>query len=117
MNLIISFSGRANGNCDDILRYIADINDTTISFRDLNVHECSSCSYECMYDVCKYRCDDIYNFYKSVSNYYKVFLIVPIYCGNPSSLYFKFTERSQDFFMHNEDYELLLSKLYIIYDY
>lgn len=114
MNLIISFSGRANGNCDDILRYIADINDTTISFKDLNVHECSKCSYECMYDVCKYRCDDIYNLYKSMSGFDKIFIIVPIYCGNPSSLYFKFTERSQDYFMHNEDYELLLSKLFII---
>lgn len=38
-----------------------------------------------------------------------------MYCGNPSSLYFKFIERSQAFFMHNaECYEKIVSKLYII---
>lgn len=48
-------------------------------------------------------------------SYDKVFLIIPMYCGNPSSLYFKFNERCQDFFMHNEDsYETIISKWYII---
>ena len=38
-----------------------------------------------------------------------------MYCGNPSSLYFIFNERCQDYFMHNEDkYEDILSRLYII---
>lgn len=38
-----------------------------------------------------------------------------MYCGNPSSLYFKLNERSQDFWMHNESYyDEFLSKLFII---
>lgn len=38
-----------------------------------------------------------------------------MYCGNPSSLYFKFNERCQDFFMHNENsYETIISRSYII---
>lgn len=114
MNLMISFSGRKNGNCDDILNFIATDEDTKIYFRDLNVHECGDCMYECFKSSCKYH-DDIYSLYKSLKMYNKIFLVVPMYCGNPSSLYFKFNERSQEYFMHNEeDYESIISKLYII---
>ena len=115
MNLIISFSGRENGNCDDILSFIATEKDKTICFRKLNVHDCSDCTYECFHGHCKYHNDDIYNLYASMKDYEKIFLIVPMYCGNPSSLYFKFNERSQDFFVHNEVcYEEIIAKLYII---
>lgn len=115
MSLIISFSGRKNGNCDDISEYIAAKTDTVIYFRNLNVHDCSGCKYECFEGYCKYHQDDIYSLYESMLGYDKIFLTVPMYCGNPSSLYFKFNERSQDFFMHNEDsYEAITAKLYII---
>lgn len=115
MNMIISFSGRENGNCDSISEYIASKDDSIIYFRNLNVHECSRCKYECFKGRCKYRQDDIYNLYESMLSYDKIFFIVPMYCGNPSSLYFKFNERCQDFFMHNEDsYETIISRSYII---
>lgn len=115
MNLLISFSGREHGNCDDILEYISTKEDTTVYFRNLNVHNCSNCTYECFDGNCKYRQDDIYDLYASMPMYDKIFLIVPMYCGNPSSLYFKFNERSQDYFMHNEEcYKLIVSKMYII---
>ncbi len=99
MNMIISFSGRENGNCDSISEYIASKDDSIIYFRNLNVHECSGCKYECFKGRCKYCQDDIYNLYESMLSYDKIFFIVPMYCGNPSSLYFKFNERCQDFFM------------------
>lgn len=115
MNLIISFSARADGNCDDILHYLASENDIGIFFRNMNVHACSDCAYECFEGFCKYHDDEIYSLYESMPAYNKVILIVPMYCGNPSSLYFKFSERCQDYFMHNEErYEEILSKLYII---
>ena len=91
---IISFSGRENGNCDSISEYIASKDDSIIYFRNLNVHECSRCKYECFKGRCKYRQDDIYNLYESMLSYDKIFFIVPMYCGNPSSLYFKFNEIS-----------------------
>ena len=47
-------------------------------------------------------------------DYEKVILIVPMYCGNPSSLYFIFNERCQDYFMHNETYDEIAKRLYII---
>ena len=115
MNLIISFSGREKGNCDEISNYIASKDDVVVYFRDLDVHNCSNCNYECFNGTCKYRQDEMYNLCESALSYDKIFLVVPMYCGNPSSLYFIFNERCQDYFMHNEGcYETIVSKLYII---
>ena len=115
MRLFISFSARKDGNCDDIAKHLAKEEDKIIYFRDLNIHSCSKCDYECFDSCCKYRDDDIYNLYEELQNYQKVVLIVPMYCGNPSSLYFTFNERSQDYFMHNENkYENLVKRLFII---
>ncbi len=114
MRLIISFSGRENGNCDRIARYIASSDDKIVRFRQLQVHPCSGCDYECFGGECKYRSDDIYSLYDEMCRYEKVILIVPMYCGNPSSLYFIFNERCQDYFMHNDTYEKIIERLYII---
>lgn len=115
MNLIISFSGRAKGNCDSIAEFISNSGDEIVYFRDKNVHGCSNCEYECFNANCKYREDDIYGIYDSMLRFDKVVLIVPMYCGNPSSLYFIFNERCQDYFMHNEDkHEAIVSRLYIV---
>lgn len=114
MNLIISFSGRANGNCDQIAAFISAPNDSIIHFRELNVHACSNCAYECFHGECKYRTDDIYTLFKNMLRYDRVILIVPMYSGNPSALYFIFNERYQDYFSHNDTHEAIVSKLYII---
>ena len=115
MRLFISFSARNNGNCAELIKYLAKEEDKIIYFRDLSIHSCCNCDYECFDSCCKYCDDDIYSLYEEMSNYQKVVLIVPMYCGNPSSLYFIFNERSQDYFMHNEDkYENLVKRLFII---
>lgn len=115
MNLVISFSGRDGGNCDQILDYIAKPEDTKKYFRYMNIHSCSHCQYECFTEDCKYHDDDIYGLFESMLEYEKVILVVPMYCGNPSSLYFIFNERCQDFFMRNEEkYGDIVSSLYII---
>lgn len=113
--LIISFSGRKDGNCDRVAEYIAKDADKIVFFRDMDVHRCSNCEYECFSDYCKYHEDEIWQLYESMHNYDKVILVVPMYCGNPSSLYFVFNERCQDYFMHHGDkYEDIISRLYII---
>lgn len=112
--LIISFSGRKNGNCDRIASYIATENDKTVHFGDLNIHPCSACDYQCFSGECPYREDDVYRLYAEMPQYDKIIFIVPIYCGNPSSLYFMFNERGQDYFSHNDIYDALVEKLYII---
>lgn len=114
MNLIISFSGRENGNCDRIARFIASDRDRIVCFRELNIHPCFGCGYECFSGPCKYREDDIYGLYGEMCSYDKVILIVPMYCGNPASLYFIFNERCQGYFMHNDTYGEIIRRLYII---
>lgn len=114
MKLIISFSGRANGNCDQIASFVSSKDDRIVHFRERNVRSCSCCEYECFNGECKYRTDDIYGIYDDMMHYDKVILIVPMYCGNPSSLYFIFNERCQDYFMHNDTYDAIIKKLYII---
>lgn len=115
MNLLISFSGREGGNCDRILDYISTPEDVKKYFRIMNIHSCSHCQYECFSQDCKYHDDDIYALFESMLDYEKVILVVPMYCGNPSSLYFIFNERCQDFFMRNEEkYGDIISRLYII---
>lgn len=115
MRLFISFSARKGGNADEIAKYLSKEEDKIIFFRDLNVSCCKNCNYECFTGFCKYRNDDIYNLYDGLKNYEKVVLIVPMYCGNPSSLYFIFNERCQDYFIHNEsEYENIIKRLFII---
>jgi len=114
MKLIISFSGRVDGNCDRIAKYIATEKDKIIYLRELNIHSCMNCKYECFEGACVYRDDDIYGIYDEMCNYDKVIFVVPMYCGNPSSLYFIFNERCQDYFIHNENYEDIVKRLYII---
>ncbi|MBR5316501.1 MAG: flavodoxin family protein [Lachnospiraceae bacterium] len=114
MKLIISFSAREDGNCDQIAKYIALEDDKIILLREKNIHPCMKCKYECFEDKCIYWNDDIYGIYDEMCNYDKVIFLVPMYCGNPSSLYFIFNERCQDYFMHNENYEDIVKRLYII---
>lgn len=112
--LFISFSGRAGGNCDQIAQFLAGSDDRIVCFRDLQAHPCANCRYECFSGECIHRADGVYDLYASMLRYDQVVLTVPMYCGHPSSLYFIFNERCQDYFMHNDTYDTILRRLYII---
>lgn len=113
--LYVSFSARDNGNSVDVAKHLMTENDRLILFKDIFYNPCAKCNYECFDSFCKYHHDDIYDLFKCMTKYKKIILIVPMYCSNPSSLYFIFNERSQDYFMHNEDeYENIIKRLYII---
>ncbi len=100
--LILHFSARDTGNCADIARYIAGDGDETAALCRLQVHPCARCAYECFGDGCPYRGDDAERLYRRAAQEGAV-LIVPMYCGRPSSLYFAWHERGQGFFMRHED--------------
>lgn len=115
MKLFVSFSARDTGNCGKIIEFLKAPQDKVICYKDLKTHHCGNCDYECMSTRCKYRGDDVFGLYDSFLEYEKVILLVPMYCGNPSSLYFSFNERGQDFFMRRErDYLSIAEKLFII---
>lgn len=112
--LLISFSGRRGGNCDQIASYLAAPGDRVVFFRELGGHPCCGCAYECFHGSCPYRDDGVYDLYGDMLRYDKVVLLVPMYCGAPSSLYFLFRERGQDYFMHNDTDEAILQRLYLV---
>lgn len=115
MRLFVSFSARENGNCSQVIDFLKAPEDKTIYYKSLKAHPCHNCDYECMTTQCKYRDDDIYGLYERFLEYEKVILLIPMYCVNPSSLYFSFNERGQDFFMHHEkDYLPMAEKLFMI---
>lgn len=114
-NLYISFSGRDSGNSTEIATYLMKDNDNLIKFKDISYNSCSNCDYECFNDKCKYRQDDIYALLDSIKTYKKVVFVVPMYCNNPSSLYFIINERMQDYFYHNSNqWDSFISKLYFV---
>lgn len=115
MNIIVSFSGRKDGNCDSIAKYISQEDDLVLFMREISAQPCAGCAYECMRGECKYRGDGIYALFEKLSLADRIFYVVPMYCGSPAALYFILSERCQDFFMHNESqYENIVEKLYII---
>lgn len=115
MNIIVSFSGRKDGNCDTIARYIFSEGDLLLFMREISTQPCANCNYECMSGQCRYHSDGIYSFFERLSLADRIFFIVPMYSGNPSALYFIMNERCQEYFMHNESqYEKMIEKLYII---
>ncbi len=114
MNLIISFSAREDGNCGDIARSIARDEDEIIHYAGLQARGCSLCAYECFGGTCPYRDDGVHALYQRMMEVDRVYLIVPMYGGNPSSLYFSFCERGQDFFRDEESWDAVLRRLYII---
>ena len=52
--------------------------------------------------------------FESMKGCERVILVVPMYCGNPSSLYFAFLERGQGYFRSEAAYEEVVRRLYII---
>ena len=114
MKLIITYSARTGGNCGDIARYIAKSGDKIVHFRDLHASGCTDCEYECFHGECVHRADGVYDLYASMAEYDRVVLVVPMYGGKPSSLYFAFCERGQDFFRSEDAWNAVVSRLYII---
>lgn len=115
MNIIVSFSGRRDGNCDKIAKYVSLKDDLILYMREICTQPCADCDYECMSNQCKYYGDGIHSLFEQFHIADKIYFIVPMYCGNPSALYFILNERSQGYFMQNEaQYENMVEKLYII---
>ena len=75
LNIIVSFSGRKDGNCDRIAKYISVENDVVVPMREISTQPCANCGYECMSGQCKYRGDGIYSLFGRFSLADKIFLL------------------------------------------
>ena len=106
----LNFSGRKDGNCAEIGRFIAQYhaNSNILAY---NVGEnwtpCGSCNYECLKpgEACPALNDRQRQIMDKVLNADMVYYIVPNYCGFPSANFYAFNERSVGYF--NMDRTLL----------
>lgn len=119
--LAITFSSRKNGNCTRCAQYCLDkfkiVGHTVelINIFDFNIQGCGLCNYDCFYgNGCLIK-DDTLKVYEKCFNADKIIFAIPTYCGNLSSAYFKFWERTQGVFKDNHKYEKdFLSKINFI---
>lgn len=100
--LIISFSGRAGGNCDRISDLIHSSYAGSIVFRfsEHQIQPCGSCQYEFFADAgaCPHVDDAEYGLLEAVCRSDLVYFVIPNYCDYPCANYFIFNERSQCYF-------------------
>ena len=71
MKLIITFSGRSEGNCAAIAGHIGG---DVVRFADLHAHGCADCAYECFHGECPHRADGVYDLYSCMTQYDQVIL-------------------------------------------
>lgn len=104
--VILSFSGRKNGNCENIARQVRLLTGGEIfSFAGLTVHPCGGCNGECFArgDACPHIGDDVRRLYEAVTNAAYAIYILPNHCDYPNANFFAFNERSLCFFSGRGD--------------
>ena len=107
---IVNFSGRRDGNCHDIAKFIEQTLScqheiTLFEMCDMDVSPCGKCSYECFYKekTCPYINDNLAALYTAICTSDLAYYIVPNYINYPNACFFIFNERKQGFFGHNTD--------------
>ncbi len=108
MEIIVSFSSKTGGNCEQISEYIREVcgSPTKIfRFTDFIIHPCGGCGYECFADNrrCPYINDPEYRIIEEICNSSKTFFVLPNYCNYPCAHFFIFNERSQCFFQRHPE--------------
>ncbi len=103
---IISFSGRKNGNCAAIGRYLQELygeEAKLYSFSDFNISPCGNCDQDCMNKGdCPYTEDMEFTLLNEISESDRSYFIVPNYSDYPCANFFAFNERSLAWFWGNE---------------
>lgn len=103
---ILSFSGRKDGNCEQIAKHIQSLTGGNVfSFAELDVHPCGRCHYECFENGadCPHIGDDLRALYEAVIHSDRAIYILPNYCDYPNANFFAFNERSLCVFSKRQD--------------
>ncbi len=104
---LISFSGRAGGNCGRIagmLQQKYGEQAVLFDFSTLAVTPCGKCGYECFQarEDCPYFDDPEFAICTAIAESSLACFIVPNYCDYPCANFFAFNERSQCYFQHHQ---------------
>jgi len=107
---IINFSGRHNGNCHDVAKFIeqtlAPEHEVTLfEMCNLDISPCGKCDYECFYKekLCPYADDDINRIFFALCTSDLAYYVLPNYIDYPNAYFFMFCERKQGFFAQKPD--------------
>lgn len=99
--VIVSFSSRIGGNCDQISEYIRSYiqNQAKIlvyKFSDFTISPCGSCNYQCFAEntACPHYEDLEKTLLAQICSSNQTFFVVPNYCDYPCSNFFVYNERS-----------------------
>jgi len=106
--IIVSFSSRKAGNCEQISEYIRVVCNNSIKtyrFTDFTIHPCGNCRYECFIDSrnCPYIDDMEYQLIDEICASDMTYFVLPNYCDFPCANFFIFNERSQCYFQKHEE--------------
>ena len=108
--IIVSFSARKNGNCEQIAEYIRTLlekrtNVSVIKFSDFQIKPCGYCDYECFNkeSACPHIDDMEYRLLDKICGSDHVYFIVPNYCDHPCANFYLFNERSLCYFQNRQD--------------
>ncbi len=102
--VIVSFSSRKGGNCEQISNYVAGLyprSDVRMyAFSDFSISPCGSCGYECFRNSedCPHIADQEAQLLKDVCSAGEAIFIVPNYCDHPCANFYIFNERSLCYF-------------------
>lgn len=95
--VILSFSGRKNGNCAQIAEFVESLTGgKAFLFSDLEIHPCGQCGCECFRNGadCPHISDDVHSLYEAVTASDLAVYILPNHCDYPNAHFFAFNERS-----------------------
>ena len=101
--LILSFSGRKNGNCEQISEFIASKlpgESKIFRFSENPIRACGDCRCQCFDDnlMCPHINDPEYGLLEQILISDQVYFVVPNHCDYPGAYFFIFNERSQVYF-------------------
>lgn len=123
--LIISFSNKKSGNCEQISELIQenlDAETEIFRFSENPIHACGHCRYQCFDDnrCCPYYDDPEFGLLRSVCLSDLVYFVVPNYCDYPCANFFIFNERSQVYFQGYRErlmeYEAIPKRFIVVSD-
>ncbi len=106
--IIVSFSSRSGGNCEQISEYVHVLcGDSAKKYRfsDFSIHPCGDCQCECFANNqgCPYFDDMEYKLLDEICASDRTYFVLPNYCDYPCAHFFIFNERSQCFFQNHEE--------------
>ena len=120
---IVSFSGRAGGNCGGIAAGLAGHwgdRAQVFDFSALEIAPCGRCGYECFQarESCPYFADPEFGLCEAIAGSALACFIIPNYCDYPCANFFIFNERGQCYFQRHpellERYERAAKKFIVV---